>query len=81
MSCLVSKVLCFDTFQSNDWIDTIPNAEYVSLDELFKRANIISVHVPLLPETKYMINKDSISKMPKNVIIVSIIIDKYCDKK
>ena len=81
MSCLVSKVLCFDTFQSNDWIDTIPNAEYVSLDELFKRSNIISVHVPLFPETKYMINKDSISKMPKNVIIVSIIIDKYCDKK
>ena len=72
ISGLVSKVLCFDAFPAKDWIETIPNAEYVPLEELLQRANIISIHVPLLPETHHMINSDSISKMQDKVIIVSI---------
>lgn len=68
---LVNKVLCYDAFPANDWIATIPNAEYVDLDTLFKEANVISIHVPLLPETKHMINKETIGKMKKNMIIVN----------
>ena len=71
ISGLVSKVLCYDAFPAQDWIANIPNAEYVSLEELLTRSNIISIHVPLLPETHHMINKENIAKMPKNVIIVS----------
>ena len=42
ISGLVSKVLCFDAYPANDWIKTIPNAEYVSLEQLFAevRTNI-----------------------------------------
>lgn len=68
---LVSKVLCFDAFPAQDWIKTIPNAEYVPMDQLLSQANIISIHVPLLPETHHMINTDSIGKMQDHVIIVS----------
>lgn len=71
ISGLCNKVLCFDAYPSHDWIKTIPNAEYVSLDELFKEAHVISIHVPLLPETHHLINKESIDKMRKNVIIVN----------
>ena len=77
ISGLVSKVLCFDAFPANDWIATIPNAEYVTMDELFEKSHVISVHVPLLPETHHLINKDTIAKMQENVIIVSII--SICD--
>ena len=77
ISGLVSKVLCFDAFPANDWIATIPNAEYVTMDELFEKSHVISVHVPLLPETHHLINKDTIAKMQENVIIVSIIL--ICD--
>jgi len=68
---LVNKVLCYDAFPANDWIATVPNAEYVDLDTLFSEANVISIHVPLLPETKHMINKETIAKMKKNMIIVN----------
>lgn len=45
--------------------------EIVSYDELYKRADYISVHVPLLDATKGMINKDAFAKMKDGVIIVN----------
>ena len=44
---------------------------YVSLDELYARSDVISLHCPLFPETTGMINKESIAKMKKGVIIIN----------
>lgn len=71
LSGLVAKILCYDAYPDNDWIQSIPNAEYVSLDQLWTDSNIISIHVPLLPQTHHMINADSIAKMKQNVILVN----------
>ncbi len=46
-------------------------AERVSLDELYEKSDIITLHVPLIPQTKHMINKESISKMKDGVIIIN----------
>jgi lactate dehydrogenase-like 2-hydroxyacid dehydrogenase len=54
---LCKKVLCYDAYPAEDWIKTIPNAEYVPIDELLSEAHVISIHVPLLPETHHLINK------------------------
>lgn len=43
----------------------------VPLDELFKRADIISVHTPLTPETKGIINAKAIATMKPGVMIVN----------
>src|SRR2546425_3639739 len=43
----------------------------MSLDELFKRADIISVHTPLTTETKGLINAQVISTMKPGVMIVN----------
>jgi D-lactate dehydrogenase len=58
--------------------DLVPNAEceaigvsYVSLDELYKQCDIISLHCPLTPDTYHMIGRDSISKMKQGVMIVN----------
>ena len=45
--------------------------EYVSLDELYKRADVISLHCPLTPENEDMINAESIAKMKDGVIILN----------
>lgn len=45
--------------------------EIVSYDELYKRADYISVHVPLLDATKSMFNKEAFAKMKDGVIIVN----------
>jgi D-lactate dehydrogenase len=55
--------------------DPYPNpkleAEYVSLEELMKNADVISLHCPLTSETRHMINKDAISKMKQGVYLVN----------
>lgn len=44
---------------------------FVSLDELYKRSDIISIHCSLNNETKNMINQEAMSKMKKGVIIIN----------
>lgn len=43
----------------------------VSLDELLKESDVISLHCPLFPETQGIINKESISKMKDGVLIIN----------
>ena len=47
------------------------NITYVTLPELYAQSDIISLHCPLTPETKYLINKDSISQMKQGVMIIN----------
>ena len=57
--------------------DEMPNdsgkaiATYVSLEDLFARSDIISLHCPLLPGTREIINRESIAKMKDGVIIIN----------
>ena len=44
---------------------------YVSLDELLEHSDYITLHCPLNDQTKYMINKDAISKMKPSAVIVN----------
>lgn len=44
---------------------------YGTLDELYAAADIISLHCPLTPETKYLINESSIAKMKDGVMIIN----------
>jgi D-lactate dehydrogenase len=45
--------------------------EWVSLDDLFARSDIISLHAVLLPETYHVINRESLARMKRGVIIVN----------
>ena len=44
---------------------------YVSLDELLENSDYITLHCPLNEQTKYMINKEAISKMKPSAVIVN----------
>lgn len=46
-------------------------AAYVELDELYARADVISLHCPLFPENTRMINKQTIAKMKDGVILLN----------
>lgn len=60
------EVICYDKFPSAD-----SGLNYVELDELFARADVISLHCPLTPDTKHTIRQENIDKMKKGVIIVN----------
>ena len=60
------RVLCYDPYPAKG-----VEAEYVSLNELLRQSDVISLHCPLTSETKYMINKDSIRNMKEGVYLVN----------
>lgn len=55
--------------------DKFPNPSsglnYVELDELFRKSDIISLHCPLTEETYHLINDDAVERMKRGVIIVN----------
>jgi len=64
------RVLAFDRFPKTDWADGA-GVEYVSLEELYRQSNIISLHCPLTPETEHMINAKSLSQMKDGVMLIN----------
>ena len=46
-------------------------AEYVDLDALYEKSDVISLHCNLTRDNQQMINKDSIAKMKDGVIIIN----------
>ena len=44
---------------------------YTSLEELCANAAIITLHLPLHPQTRYIINKDLIAQMKKGVMLIN----------
>lgn len=45
--------------------------EKVTLDELFKKCDIISLHCPLTPETKALVNSERLSSMKPTAILIN----------
>ena len=46
-------------------------AEYTDLETLYRTCDIISLHMPLLPSTWHIIDKESIAKMKDGVILIN----------
>ncbi|MFM8270101.1 MAG: 2-hydroxyacid dehydrogenase [Pseudomonadota bacterium] len=47
------------------------NAAYVGLEEIYRKSDIISLHVPLNSKTRYLINETSLSQMKKGVFLIN----------
>jgi D-lactate dehydrogenase len=56
-----ANVIAYDIVESPELSKA--GVKYTTLDEITRQSDIISLHCPLTPETKYLINKDSISNM------------------
>ncbi len=67
---LKMNVIAYDPYLSQDAANRM-GVEPVSLDELYKRSDFISIHVPLTNETKGVVNKDAFAKMKKGVKIIN----------
>ncbi len=67
---LEMNVIAYDPFLSEERAKET-GVEKVSLDELFERADFITIHTPLTPETKNLISAGSIKKMKDGVRIIN----------
>lgn len=64
------RILAYDLYPDMKFAGE-EGISYVSLDELYRESDIISLHCPLIDQTKYMIDKDSIDKMKEGVMIIN----------
>ncbi len=67
---LKMKVAAYDPFLTAERAVEI-GVEKVELDELLKRADVITMHTPLTEQTKNILSADAINKTKKGVIIVN----------
>lgn len=44
---------------------------YVDQETLFRTSDVITLHVPLVPETKYLVNRETMKMMKKNAVIIN----------
>lgn len=65
-----TNVIAYDVFKDEQASKEL-GFEYVSLEELCKKSDIISLHCPLTKETQNIINKDTIAMMKDHVIIIN----------
>ena len=60
------KIIAYDPFPA-----TNSGIDYVPLDELLERADVISLHCPLTEQTRHMIDAAAIGRMKKGVVLVN----------
>lgn len=63
------KVLAYDVKQNPEVVSL--GIEYVDLETLYAKADVISLHVPLFKETHHLINETSIAKMKPGVMLIN----------
>ena len=68
LNALDMNVIAYDAYQSEAGKKV---AEYVELDELLAKSDVIFLHCPLFPETDGIINKENIAKMKDGVILIN----------
>lgn len=64
------RLLGYDKYE-NDNFKNVKNSNYVTLPELLRNSDIISLHCPLFPETKYLINPNTINQMKPGTMLIN----------
>jgi D-3-phosphoglycerate dehydrogenase len=60
------RILAYDPYVKSD------KYENVTLDDLVARSDLITLHLPLTPETKHMISKKQFDSMKDGVVIINV---------
>jgi D-3-phosphoglycerate dehydrogenase / 2-oxoglutarate reductase len=60
----------FDPFVSEKYLDAM-GVEKLSIDDLFTKSDILSLHLPLTPETLHLVNDTRLRSMKKHAILVN----------
>ncbi|MEX2028817.1 MAG: D-glycerate dehydrogenase [Candidatus Curtissbacteria bacterium] len=64
------RILYHDVWRSEDF-EMLTEAKYTSLERLLKEADIVTLHVPLLPSTKHLIGTKELAMMHEGAILIN----------
>ncbi len=65
------RVLYSDAVRAPADVEKELHAEFVDRDRLFRESDFISVHVPLMPETRHLISTENLEKMKRTAFLVN----------
>jgi D-lactate dehydrogenase len=65
-----TKVLAYDPYPATDWARQ-KAIEYVAFSDLLVRSDIVSLHLPLTPESMHLLNAETIGQMKKGAIVLN----------
>ena len=65
------RVIYYDIYRPGEEVERELGVEYRDLEALLAEADVVSLHLPLTPETKHLINADRIAKMKDGAILVN----------
>lgn len=67
-----TNIIYYDKFRLPEDKEKELGVSYMELDEVLKKSDIISLHIPLLPETRGLISKRELSLMKPDAILVNV---------
>jgi D-3-phosphoglycerate dehydrogenase len=67
-----SSILYYSSHQAPPTLEAELEARYVPLDELLCKSDIVSIHVPLAPQTVNLIDKTKLALMKEKAILVNV---------
>jgi glyoxylate reductase len=65
------RVLYNDAVRASAEVEKELHAEFADRDRLFRESDFISVHVPLMAETRHLISKENLSKMKSSAYLIN----------
>jgi len=69
---LGASVSYYDVFRQPSEIETELNVKFCALDELLADSDIVSLHLPLTPETRNIIGRHELSLMPEESLFINV---------
>lgn len=63
------RLIAHDLYESKEVLEA--GVPYVTLDEMWKQADVVTLHTPLTDDNYHMIGKDAIAKMKDGVMIIN----------
>ncbi len=67
-----TSILYYSAHRAAPAIEAELQAQYTDLDELLRKSDIVSLHIPLLPQTNNWINADKLALMKPNAILINV---------
>lgn len=77
---LFKEIIAADPYKPDDYFNQL-NVRKVELDELLAKADVISIHCNLTPETTHLLNHEAFSKMKKKPVVINTSRGEVIDEK
>ncbi len=67
-----ANLIAYDPYAPDGCWPDIPHERVLSLDELLQRADVVTIHTPLTPETKHLIGRRELALMKETAVLVNV---------